>query len=86
MAERTLSTLLEGGDFFEGPRFQSGRWWVSDFYRHRVLTVDGDGREEVVMEVEGQPSGLGWMPDGWPSTSMTTSSRPSASTVSTRWR
>jgi sugar lactone lactonase YvrE len=64
MGERTLTTLLEGGDFFEGPRFQSGRWWVSDFYRHRVLTVDADGREELVMEVEGQPSGLGWLPDG----------------------
>jgi sugar lactone lactonase YvrE len=64
MSERTLRTLLEGGDFFEGPRYQSGRWWVSDFYRHAVLTVDDAGREELVMEVEGQPSGLGWMPDG----------------------
>jgi sugar lactone lactonase YvrE len=26
------------------------------------VTTDGD--EEVVLEVEGQPSGLGWMPDG----------------------
>jgi sugar lactone lactonase YvrE len=64
MARRALRRLLDGGDFFEGPRFQSGRWWVSDFYRHRVLTVDDDGREELVMEVEGQPSGLGWLPDG----------------------
>jgi len=64
MAERALRRLLEGGDFFESPRFQSGRWWVSDFYRHRVLTVDADGREEVQFEVEGQPSGLGWLPDG----------------------
>ena len=38
-------TLLEGGSFFEGPRWHDGRWWVSDFYRHRVLTVDADGRE-----------------------------------------
>jgi len=37
---------------------------VSDFYRHRVFTVDTRGREEVVMTVDGQPSGLGWMPDG----------------------
>lgn len=64
MAKRTLRTLLEGGDFFEGPRYQSGRWWVSDFYRHSVSTVDDDGHEERVMEVEGQPSGLGWLPDG----------------------
>jgi sugar lactone lactonase YvrE len=56
--------LLTGGAFFEGPRWHDGRWWVSDFYRRRVSTVDPRGREELVMTVEGQPSGLGWMPDG----------------------
>jgi hypothetical protein len=39
MAERSLRTLLEGGTFFEGPRWHEGRWWVSDFYRHLMLTV-----------------------------------------------
>ena len=61
---RRLQVLLEGGAFFEGPRWHEGRWWVSDFYRHLVLTVDDDGRSEEVLTVEGQPSGLGWMPDG----------------------
>ncbi len=64
MAGPQLGTLLEGGAFFESPRWHEGRWWVSDFYRHTVSTVDADGREETVLEVEGQPSGLGWMPDG----------------------
>jgi sugar lactone lactonase YvrE len=64
MSERPLSTLLEGGSFFEGPRWHDGRWWVSDFYRYAVLTVTEGGREDQVLEVEGQPSGLGWMPDG----------------------
>jgi sugar lactone lactonase YvrE len=64
MGKRELRTLLEGGDFYEGPRFESGRWWVSDFYTHRVLAVGDDGTSEVIMEVEGQPSGLGWLPDG----------------------
>ena len=59
-----LATLLEGGSFFEGPRWRDGRWWVSDFYRHRVITVTPDGGEEQVMDVEGQPSGLGWLSDG----------------------
>jgi sugar lactone lactonase YvrE len=59
-----MRTLLEGGAFFESPRWHDGRWWLSDFYRHRVLTVTEDGRDETVLEVEGQPSGLGWMPDG----------------------
>ena len=61
---RSLNTLLTGGAFFEGPRWHDGRWWVSDFYRHRVSAVDTRGREEEVMTVDGQPSGLGWMPDG----------------------
>src|SRR4029079_8942295 len=63
MADR-LRVLVEGGAFFESPRWHEGRWWVSDFYRHTVSTVDASGREEPVLEVEGQPSGLGWMPDG----------------------
>src|SRR3989442_15202903 len=61
---RELQTLHEEGAFFEGPRWHDGRWWVSDFYRHAVFTVDPGGREEEVMTVEQQPSGLGWMPDG----------------------
>ena len=61
---RTLTTLFEGGNYFECPRWHDGRWWASDFYRHAVFTYDADGREERVLEVEGQPSGLGWLPDG----------------------
>jgi sugar lactone lactonase YvrE len=60
----SLATLLAGGSFFESPRWHDGRWWVSDFYRQLVLTIDTDGRASEVMTVEGQPSGLGWMPDG----------------------
>jgi sugar lactone lactonase YvrE len=64
MAEQQLRTVLEGGGFFEGPRWHEGSWWVSDFYRHTVSRVTPDGAETVVVEVEGQPSGLGWLPDG----------------------
>ena len=64
MADRELTTLLEGGGFFEGPRWHDGLWWVSDFYRGVVMTVAPDGSTEQVMAVEQQPSGLGWMPDG----------------------
>jgi sugar lactone lactonase YvrE len=63
MSDHTLRTIHEGGRFFESPRWHEGRWWVSDFYDHRVLAL-GDTGIETVMEVEGQPSGLGWMPDG----------------------
>ena len=62
--DRPLKTLADGGNFFECPRWHDGRWWVSDFYAHAVLTIDPDGRVEAVLEVDGQPGGLGWLPSG----------------------
>ena len=65
MAARPLEALLDGGAFFESPRWHEGRIWVSDFYTHQVLSAREDGsdlRQEA--EVPGQPSGLGWLPDG----------------------
>lgn len=59
-----LDELLAGGSFYESPRWHDGRWWVSDFYRHEVLAIDGPGEPELALTVEAQPSGLGWMPDG----------------------
>jgi sugar lactone lactonase YvrE len=64
MVERELTTLLDGGGFFEGPRWHGGLWCVSDFYRGVAMTVAPDGSTEEFMAVEQQPSGLGWMPDG----------------------
>ncbi|MFZ0087935.1 MAG: SMP-30/gluconolactonase/LRE family protein [Solirubrobacteraceae bacterium] len=64
MPPRSLTPLLEGGAFFESPRWHDGRWWVSDFYRHTVYAVSADGLAEAMLEVEGQPSGLGWLADG----------------------
>lgn len=59
-----FDTLLSGYSFFEGPRWRDGRLWLSDFYTHQVLTCDLQGRVEKMAEVPGQPSGLGWLPDG----------------------
>ncbi len=56
--------LVEGLTFTEGPRWHEGRLWFSDFYTHRVLAVDLQGRLEIIVEVPQQPSGLGWRPDG----------------------
>lgn len=64
MGDRTIDTLADGGGFFEGPRWHDGRWWVSDFYRQGVFTYDTAGHEELIVTVEAQPSGLGWLPDG----------------------
>jgi len=59
-----LEPLLGGLSFGEGPRWHGGKLWFSDFYVHQVRTVDEAGRAETIVEVAGQPSGLGWRPDG----------------------
>lgn len=63
MPEQT--TLVAGGHgFVEGVRWRAGRVWYSDFGNRRVYSVspEGDRREEAW--VPGQPSGLGFTPDG----------------------
>jgi sugar lactone lactonase YvrE len=63
MVEET-KILLDGLAFGEGPRWHDGRLWFSDIYMLRVVAVDLSGRTEVITKVPGQPSGLGWLPDG----------------------
>ena len=63
-AKHELTTLLTGGAFFESPRWHEGSWYVSDVLGNDVRRVGTDGREEVVLTLGGQPSGLGWLPDG----------------------
>lgn len=50
--------------YLEGPRWHDGRLWASDLYAYEVIAVSADGSVEVMAEVPGQPSGLGWLPDG----------------------
>lgn len=64
MARRTLTTFADGYSFLEAPRWRDGRLWVSDFYTHTVVALAPDGGAEEVATVPGQPSGLGWLPDG----------------------
>jgi sugar lactone lactonase YvrE len=56
--------LVAGLTFPEAPRWRGGKLWFSDFYSHRVLTVDLSGRLETVVDVPQRPSGLGWRTDG----------------------
>jgi sugar lactone lactonase YvrE len=61
---RAHEILVGGIDFGEGPRWHDGRLWYSDFFQHRVCAVSPDGTRETMLEIEDQPSGLGWLPDG----------------------
>jgi sugar lactone lactonase YvrE len=60
----TLAPLLDGLGFGEGPRWRDGRLWYSDFRFRHVRTIDEAGKIATIVEVPGQPSGLGWRPDG----------------------
>lgn len=61
---RTTRVLAEGLRFGEGPRWREGRLWFSDFYDHAVKSVSLAGDLRTEFEIDDQPSGLGWTPDG----------------------
>ncbi len=61
---RSTKVLAEGIYFGEGPRWRDGRLWFSDFYAHAVKSVSLAGDLRTEFEIDDQPSGLGWMPDG----------------------
>ena len=62
--ERKLETLMKGLTFGEGPRWYENKFYFSDFYSHKVYSLDLSGKHEVIVEIPNQPSGLGWTPDG----------------------
>lgn len=63
-ADARLSTVVEGLHFGEAPRWHDGRLYLSDIAGGRVLALDRDGKLETIVEFDGRPSGLGWLPDG----------------------
>jgi sugar lactone lactonase YvrE len=59
----TTTTLTEGLQFPEGPRWHDGKLWFSDMNAGKVMTVDLSGHLNTIVHVPGSPSGLGWLPD-----------------------
>jgi sugar lactone lactonase YvrE len=61
----TARTVAEGFHFLEAPRWHEDRLWFSDFYGLEVTSMREDGSDRrVEATVPGQPSGMGWLPDG----------------------
>ena len=63
---RRLELVADDIVFAEGPRWHAGRLFFSDIGDHAVKAVATGGKVEVVVRLpgEGEPSGLGWLPDG----------------------
>jgi sugar lactone lactonase YvrE len=59
-----FEVVAEGLAFPESPRWHEGRLWLSEKRAGRVLAIDADGTLSTVAEIEGEPGGLGWTPDG----------------------
>jgi len=59
-----IETVVDGLAFAEAPRWHDDMLWFSDFYTRKVTRLRLGGEPETVCEVAGQPSGLGWLPDG----------------------
>src|ERR1700716_2023192 len=65
MAMTNLTTVLDGGRYFEGPRWHSGRLWFVDCMNRTLLSLEPSGEREQHAKIEDDtPCGLGILPDG----------------------
>jgi len=60
----TAEPFLSGLFFGECPRWHEERLWYSDFFDHAVFSVSPQGERRTEVAFEGEPAGLGWLPDG----------------------
>jgi sugar lactone lactonase YvrE len=60
----TAAPFISGLFFGECPRWHDGRLWYSDFFDHAVFSVSPEGDRRTEVTLEGEPAGLGWLPDG----------------------
>jgi sugar lactone lactonase YvrE len=60
-----LKCLLDGGRYFEGPRWHAGRLWFVDCMERTLLSLSPSGEREQHATFEGDtPCGTGILPDG----------------------
>ena len=60
-----LTCLLDGGRYYEGPRWHAGRLWFVDCMERTVLSVSlsGECKQHAKLD-DDTPCGLGVLPDG----------------------
>lgn len=60
-----VNVIMADREFLEGPRWQAGRIWVSDFFAGEVVSAAEDGSDvRIEAELDDWPSGTGLLPDG----------------------
>jgi sugar lactone lactonase YvrE len=65
MTGTKLRRILDGGRYFEGPRWHAGRLWFVDCMDRTLLSLDATGGCEQHAKFEDDtPCGLGVLPDG----------------------
>jgi sugar lactone lactonase YvrE len=64
MTQDLLRPLLDGGRYFEAPRWHGDRLWLVDAFARTLISVTSDGKPEVACDVKGVPAGLGFLPNG----------------------
>jgi sugar lactone lactonase YvrE len=60
----TTEVVVDGLAFPECPRWRPDGLWFSDQHGGQIFRIGSGGGAEVMAEIPGGPSGLGWMPDG----------------------
>src|SRR5918994_2700166 len=59
-----LQTLMTGIGFGESPRWHDGRLWFSDWDAQEIVTVDLEGKSEVIVRMPSSPFCINFLPDG----------------------
>jgi sugar lactone lactonase YvrE len=63
--EDAMKPILDGGRYFEGPRWHAGRLWFVDCMARTLLSLDPSGaREQHARFEDDTPCGLGVLPGG----------------------
>jgi sugar lactone lactonase YvrE len=59
-----MQTLMTGIGLGESPRWHDERLWFADWVAQELITLDLDGRSEVIANVRSLPFSIAWLPDG----------------------
>jgi sugar lactone lactonase YvrE len=60
-----MKLILDGGRYFEGPRWHAGRFWFVDCLERTLLSLTPSGERQQLAKFEDDtPCGLGILPDG----------------------